>query len=406
MSARETFVVDPSDSDFVDDPVPTYARGRAEHPVYRHPGLPLVSLFRYNDIIEVLKDHGTWSSRFPLPANAEELGISEDRPQSMLGQDPPEHDRLRGFVNKVLTPGRLRRLEPRIREVARELMDDVLEQRRVDFVEAYAYPLPVIVIAEIIGVPIEDRGQFRIWSDTVVENLGEGVGGMPVDPDAVRQRIAVGQEMDEYFADLLEQRKREPRDDLLTHLVSAERDGDRLSQPEILTMLTVLLVAGNETTRNLIGNAVIQLLAHPEELARLRANPALMPSAVNEVLRFDSSVQATIRLALEPVEIRTEKIDAGESALLWLGSANRDEAIFPDPDRFDIAREPNHHLSFSFGVHYCLGSNLARLEMQIALAELLGRSRSFERTDDDSIWRSPSFILRGPKSLALEVVPG
>jgi cytochrome P450 len=323
----------------------------------------------------------------------------------MLGQDPPKHDRLRGFVNKVLTPGRLRRLEPRIREIARELMDDVLEQRCVDFVEEYCYALPVIVIAEIIGVPSEDRTQFRIWSDTVVENLGEGIGGMPIDPHAARRRVAVGQEMDQYFAELLEQRRREPREDLLTHLASAEHDGDRLGQQEILTMLTVLLIAGNETTRNLIGNAVIQLLAHPGELARLRENPALMPTAVNEVLRFDSSVQATVRRALRGVEIRDEKIDPGESALLWLGSANRDEAVFPDANRFDIARDPNHHLSFGFGVHYCLGSNLARLETQIALAELIRRTRSFRRTDDDSIWRSRSFILRGPKSLALEVVP-
>jgi len=398
------FDFNPADPAFVDDPFPIYARGRAESPVHRHAGLPMLSLFRHADIMAVLSDADLWSSRFPQPPNAEELGIDGERAQSMLGQDPPEHDRLRGFVNRGFTPRRIRGLEGRLREIAAELLDDALAQGRVDFVEAFCYPLPVIVIAELIGVPTADRRQFKEWSDKIAENLGEGLGGMSIDPVAARERAEVSREMDAYFSHLLDARTREPREDLLTQLVSAERDGDRLTRAEMLTMLSVLLIAGNETTRNLIGNIVVQLLAHPGELARLRADPGLVPTAINEVLRFDSSVQSTVRIATRPTQIGSEKIAEGESVLTWLGSANRDESVFENPDRFDVTRDPNHHLSFGFGVHYCMGSHLARLEARVALDELLKRTKSFERTDDEPIERTPSFILRGPKRLAVELV--
>jgi cytochrome P450 len=401
----EPFAFNPMDPAFVADPFPVYARGRAESPVHRHAGLPMLSLFRHADIVPVLSDADLWSSRFPLPPKAAELGLDPDREQSMLGQDPPEHDRLRSFVNRGFTPRRIRELEPHLRKIAGELLDDALARGRVDFVEAYSYPLPVIVIAELIGVPTADRHQFKEWSDKIVENLGEGMGGTPIDPVRAKERAEVSREMDAYFSRLLDERMREPRDDLLTQLVSAERDGDRLTRGEMLTMLSVLLIAGNETTRNLIGNIVIQLLAHPGELARLRADPGLVPMAVNEVLRFDSSVQSTVRRATRPTEIGSEKIAQGDAVLTWLGSANRDESVFENADRFDITRDPNHHLSFGFGVHYCMGSHLARLEARVALDELLKRTRSFERTDDAPIERTPSFILRGPERLQVELIP-
>ena len=399
----DPFAFNPMDPAFVADPFPVYARGRVESPVHRHAGFPMLSLFRHDDIVSVLRDSGLWSSRFPPPPNAAELGL--ERQQSMLGQDPPEHDRLRSFVNRGFTPRRIRALEPRLRKIAGELLDDALARGRVDFVEAYSYPLPVIVIAELIGVPTGDRLQFKKWSDKIVENLGEGVGGMPIDRARAKERMQVSREMDEYFSGLLDERLREPRDDVLTQLVSAERNGDRLTQEEMLTMLSVMLIAGNETTRNLIGNIAIQLLAHPGELARLRADPALVPTAVNEVLRFDSSVQSTARRATRSTEIGSEKVSEGETVLTWLGSANRDESVFEDADRFDVTRDPNHHVSFGFGVHYCMGSHLARLEARVALDELLKRTRSFERTDDEPIERTPSFILRGPERLPVELVP-
>jgi cytochrome P450 len=401
----QPFALNPSDAEFVANPIPLYARGRTECPVYRHPGLPLVSLFRYDDILATLKDHATWSSRFLAPPVGDGDPDEGSEGQSLLGLDPPEHDRLRSFVNRVFTPHRVARLEPRIREIARELMDEVLERGTVDFVEAYSYPLPVIVIAELIGIPSEARRQFKIWSDTVTDNLGEGVVGVPSDPASLQSRLGVAAEMADYFGRLIAERRRSPREDLLTQLARAERDGDRLSEREQLSMLTVMLIAGNETTRNLLGNAMIQLLGHPDELRRLRENPALMPTAVNEVLRFDSSVQATARRATRAVEIGGEKIEAGERALLWLGSANRDEAVFAEADRFDIARDPNPHVAFGFGIHYCLGSNLARLEARVALDELLRLARRIRRTDADPIEYTRSFILRGPKSLSLSLVP-
>lgn len=401
----QPFTLNPGDPAFVANPNPVYARGRAEHPVFRHAGLPLVSVFRYDDILEVLRDHATWSSRFPPPPDAAERGLTEEDAPSLLGADPPEHDRLRGLINKAFTPRMVARLEPRIREIARTLMDDALEKRRVDLVEALGYPLPVIVIAELLGIPSEDRKQFKDWSDAVADTLGEGIGGAPLDPEAVRGRIAAVAEMDAYMERLLEERRKRPREDLLTTLLEAEAEGSRLSHAEMLTMLRVVLIAGNETTRNLLGNAAIQLVAHPAEFERLRADLGLLPTAVSEVLRFDSPVQATVRRATRPVDLHGERIGEGESALLWLGSANRDVAHFPDPDRFDIARTPNAHLSFGFGRHFCLGSKLAQLEAVVALDELLSRTRSLTRLDDDPIAYTPSFILRGPKHLRVELTP-
>jgi len=387
------FALNPADPAFVADPVPTYARGRAEHPIYRHPGLPVLSVFRHDDVLDVLRDEQTWSSRFLPPP-----GSGDERDQSMLGLDPPDHDRLRGLVNRVFTPGRMRALDARLTGLANELLDDAIERRNVDLVEAYSYPLPVIVIAELMGVPTEDRGKFRVWSDCLVENLGEGLGGVPIDPESLRRRTEVSQEMDEYFGHLIEQRRKDPCDDLLTRLGRATDDG-LLSKGELLAMLSVMLVAGNETTRNLIGNLTLQLCAHPDQLKRVREDPALIPGAIDEVLRYDSPVQATVRRAARPLTLGDESVKENENVLVWLGSANRDPDAFSDADRFDVGRTPNHHVSFGFGIHYCLGSNLARLEGRIALRELLRRTRSFERSDAAPVERNPSFILRGPKRL-------
>ncbi len=306
---------------------------------------------------------------------------------------------------QAFTPRMIRQLEPRIRRIAGELMDVALEKRSVDIVEALTYPLPVIVIAEMIGIPGEDHAQFRAWSNIAVENLGEGIGGMPIDPERAKVRMAAAREMDAYFSELIEQRRVDPREDLLSGLVQAELEGDRLSRPEMLAMLNLLLIAGNETTTNLIGNAVLQLLAHRDELEQLRRNRALLPSAIEEVLRFDSPVQATARRATRPREVRSVQIEKDETVILWLGSANHDENVFPEAARFDISREPNRHLSFGFGNHFCLGANLARLEARIGLEELLDRTQSFEHSDAEPPPRNPSFILRGPKSLGVELVP-
>ncbi len=402
----EPFQLNPFDPDFVQNPAPTFARGRAEHPVFRHGALPMFSAFLYEDILPIFRNPASWSAVNLPPPNAAELGLPvEPEEQSMLGQDPPRHTRLRGLVNQAFTPRMIRQLEPRIRRIAGELMDVALEKRSVDIVEALTYPLPVIVIAEMIGIPGEDHAQFRAWSNIAVENLGEGIGGMPIDPERAKVRMAAAREMDAYFSELIEQRRVDPREDLLSGLVQAELEGDRLSRPEMLAMLNLLLIAGNETTTNLIGNAVLQLLAHRDELEQLRRNRGLLPSAIEEVLRFDSPVQATARRATRPREVRGVQIEKDETVILWLGSANHDENVFPEAARFDISREPNRHLSFGFGNHFCLGANLARLEARIGLEELLDRTQSFERSDAEPPPRNPSFILRGPKSLGVELVP-
>ena len=395
------FRIDPSDPAFVADPFPTYQRGRDEHPVFRHPGLPVVSLFRYADIQPVLKDPVLWSSKSP-PGSS---GNRDDGDASMLGQDPPVHTRLRGLVNQAFTPRRIRALEPRIRKVARGLVADALAQREVDLVEALAVPLPVAMIAELIGVPPEDRARFKGWSDVIASGLGEGLAGTPVDPVRERARTRAGDEMDAYFSELAAVRRRDPRDDLLTGLVSAELGGARLGERELLSMLSLLLIAGNETTTNLIGNLVLQLDAQPGELRRLRATPDLVPRAIEEVLRYDGPVQATFRTATRDTEVAGEKLREGELLLVWLGAANRDEAEFPDGERFDVARDPNRHLTFGFGVHFCLGANLARLEARVALEELLAQTREFARRDLAPPPRHPSFILRGPRRLDVCLEP-
>ncbi|HXQ23135.1 MAG TPA: cytochrome P450, partial [Candidatus Acidoferrales bacterium] len=364
-----------------------------------HEGLPVFSVFRYDDIQAILKDPSRWSNVFPLPPGIEPRA---DLPPSMLMQDPPLHTRLRGLVNQAFTPRIIKRLEPRMEEIAHALLDAALAQRRVDLVQALSYPLPVIVIAEIIGIPPKDRDQFKEWSDGLIENLGLGIMG-PEPPEVIQRELRIIDQMRVYFSQLVEERRKQPREDLLSGLVAAELEGSKLSFDEMLQMLVLLLVAGNETTTTLIGNAALELMRHPNQLARLRAHPALMPNAIEEVLRFASPVQVDVRHVQQTTVVRGHQIEAGNNVLLWLGSANRDEAVFDNPEAFDVGREDNRHLAFGFGPHYCLGANLARLEAQVALRVLLQRTRSFRRTDDDPLPLHPSFIFRSVTRLPVEL---
>lgn len=401
MGPSQDFDFNPFDPDSRRDPYPIFARARRERPVHVHSGFPIVSVFRYADIQSILKDPQTFSSAFPPPPGicAEDLP-----PRSMLGQDPPEHTRLRSLVSQAFTPRIIRGLEPRLRQVASQLLDEALDRREVDLVEALTYPLPVIAIAEIIGVPASDREQFKRWSDTAVEDLGAGLF-VPPGADRLRAMGRVFSEMDAYFSALAEERRRAPREDLLTGLVQAEVHGSRLTRAEMITMMVLLLVAGNETTTTLIGNTVLELLDHPDQLARLRANPGLSASAIEEVLRFSSPVQMDPRWVKRDVEIGGVRVEAGRFVVNWLGSANRDEQIFEHADAFDIGREDNRHLAFGFGIHYCLGANLARLEARVALETLMERTRAFERTGDGPLPLHPSIVFRGVTALPLRLVP-
>ena len=397
----DEFAFNPFDEATRRDPFALYARARREHPVYPHPGFPIISVFRYADVQAILKDPETWSNRFPPPPGVDP---SQFPPPSMLGQDPPEHTRLRGLVNQAFTPRIIRRLEPRMYEIANELLDRALDQREVDFVEALTYPLPVVVIAEIIGIPPEDREQFKQWSDAAVENLGTALF-VPPDADRMDRLAKLLAEMGAYFSALADERRRRPREDLLTGLVQAEVEGTRLTHDEMIRMLVLLLVAGNETTTTLIGNAVLELLAHPDAVARLRADPDLTPSAVEEVLRYSSPVQLDPRRATRAVELHGLRVEAGQIVVNWLGSANHDERVFPDAECFDIGRSENRHLAFGFGTHYCLGANLARLEAQVALRTLLARTRAFERLDDEPLPLHPSIVFRAVTRLPVRLLP-
>jgi cytochrome P450 len=399
MDHTQPFTFNPFDPDVRYDPFPLYARARREHPVYAHEGLPLVSVFRYDDIQTILKDPTTWSNFFPPPPGVE---LRADLPPSMLLQDPPEHTRLRGLVNQAFTPRMIRRLEPRMEEIANELLDAALAQRRVDLVEALTYPLPVIVIAEMIGVPLDQRDQFKEWSDGLVENLGLGLLA-PEPPEVIARELQLIDEMRAYFTQLVAERRAHPRDDLLSGLVAAELEGSRLSFDEMLQMLILLLVAGNETTTNLIGNAAVELMQHPDQLARLRAQPELMPTAIDEVLRFSSPVQVDARHSMCRAEVAGQTIEADTNVLLLLGSANRDESVFDAADTFDVGRADNRHLAFGFGPHYCIGANLARLEAQVAIRVLLQRTRRMQRTDDERLPLHPSFIFRGFTRIPVEL---
>ena len=398
------FVFQPLDPATRRDPFAIYARGRREHPAFVHEGLPLrvLSVFRHSDVQAILRDADAFSNVFQLQRLAPEVG--EVRPPSMLGTDPPEHTRLRSLVAKAFTPRIVQRLEGRMAEIAESLLDRALERRDVDLVEALSYPLPVTVIAEIIGIPVDHREQFKRWSDAAVANLGLAFMS-DIDPERVRRQLALFEEMRAYLVPLAEERRQSPREDLLSGLVRAEHEGSRLSHDEMISMLVLLLVAGNETTTTLIGNAVQELLAHPDEEQRVRAEPELLPRAIEEVLRFASPVQFAPRRATRAAELQGVAVREDDVLLCWIGSANRDETVFASPERFDVARDPNPHLSFGFGIHYCIGANLARLEARVALEALLRRTRSIELAGEEPLPLHPSPVFRAVTRLPVRLEP-
>jgi cytochrome P450 len=385
------------------DPFALYAQGRRDHPVFVHEGLPLrlASVFRYADVQAILRDDAAFSNSFPMRQIG---GINpEDMPPpSMLGTDGADHTRLRGLVNKAFTPRIVRQLEPRMQEIARELVADAVAKGEVDLVQGLTYPLPVTVIAEMIGVPKEDRARFKAWSDEAVASLGTAFFGGFDEARMARQRHVM-QEMRAYLVPLAEERKRSPREDLLTGLVQAELDGSRLSYDEMIQTVVLLLVAGNETTTTLIGNAVIELAARPDVADALRREPAKLDATVEEVLRWSSPVQFDPRRVVLPIELHGVKLETDDYLLCWIGSANRDEAVFDRADVFDPFRERNPHIAFGFGAHYCLGANLARLEARVALASLLAHTKSIALASAEPLPLHPSPVFRGVTRLPVRL---
>jgi pimeloyl-[acyl-carrier protein] synthase len=400
MSTSETLAFNPFLPEVHEDPYPLYHQLRAADPVHRSP-LGFWVLTRHADVLAMLRDarmsrDPRRSERMELlrsSAEVDELLSSEEAAPSMLFVDPPDHTRLRALVTKAFTPGAVERLRPRIEAIVAELLDRVGDAGEMDVVEDLAYPLPVTVICELFGVPERDRDRFRAWSRELVRLLD------PLVPtDSLERALRARQALRDYLRELIAERRAHPAGDLLTALIAAEDQGRQLSEPELVSMCVLLLVAGHETTVNLIANGTLALLRHPEARAGLQAGAELPGSAVEELLRYDSPVQFTSRHALADLEIGGRRVRAGETVIAVLGAANRDPAQFPDPDRLDLTRAPNRHVAFGGGIHFCLGAPLARVEARIAIGALLARLPGLELGPRPPV-RRDTVTLRGLASL-------
>ena len=393
-------VYNPVSARMAQDPYPDYARLRERSPVHRSRLLKGWVFSRYADVDAVLRDHRRFSSdpRKRNLSRRQKATLPGPDDYTMLFIDPPDHTRLRGLVNKAFTRRAVNALEPHIRGLVNSMLDAV-DPSGFDLMEAVANPLPVIVIAEMLGVPAEDRARFRVWSAQRARLLEPTIG-------AREREVAAeaGKAFNDYFAPIIQARRAAPEDDIVSALAQAEEEGDVLTEREMLNMLRLLLIAGNETTTNLIGNGLLALLRNPGELERLRADPGLIPSAVEELLRFDSPVQTDFRGALEDCEVNGAPVRRGENVFLLIGSANRDPAVFEEPDRLDVGRSGASHVSFGRGIHHCLGAPLARLEGRVFFEVLLERFASMRLLAERPAYRG-GVVLRGLRSLPVAAVP-
>jgi cytochrome P450 len=399
--------IKPFSPDTIEDPRPFWEAMRTEQPVYQVPGTGYFAISRYEDALQVLTNEEIFSSREPpglqLPPGPEiEAILKEGYPpaHTLLSNDPPSHTRFRALVNKAFSARRVAGMEPQIREIANHLVDGFIGEGCVELVSQFAVGLPLTVIADSLGVPHEDLGKFKKWSDDSVAPLG-GMISYQRQIECAHSLV----EFQHYFAARLEERRLEPRDDLLTDLVNARLAGvEPLNVPEMLNILQQLLVAGNETTTNLIASAMVLLLRNPEQMTAVRADPSRIPNFVEEALRLESPVSALFRVTLSDTEVGGVKIPAGSRVIVIYGSANRDDAQFPDSRRLSLEREnARSHLAFGQGVHFCIGAALARLESRIAFETLLGRLHNIRfMAERNDFTHTPSFILRGLKGLWLE----
>ncbi len=386
----------PMDPEFLADPYPTYHRLRAEDPVHHSP-LGFWVLTRYEDVASVLRD--PCFIKEPLAALvAARFGAEVPRGVglSMLDRDPPDHTRLRGLVSKAFTPRVVEGLRPRMQQIVDGLIARAQSVGSMDLIEEFAYPIPVNVICEMMGVPVKDHERFKGWSLDIARGLDSI--WLPPDSEVPRRSAAARHAISDYFRELIAERRASPRGDLLSALIAAEEADDKLNEEELLATCILILIAGHETTVNLIGNGTLALLRHPDELRRLRENPALIGSTVEELLRYDGPVQRTARIPSAAVTIGGLTIEAGEMVMPFIGAADRDPAHFPDPDRLDIARSDNRHIGFGLGIHFCLGAPLARLEGQIAINTLVRRLPKLALATDRPEYRQ-SLTLRGLKTL-------
>jgi cytochrome P450 len=382
-------VIDLFSPDVRRNPWPVYDRLRAQSPVLHVPP-PFNGwmVFDYETVKWIMTDNALFSSRIPAPNF------------SFIFTDPPEHTRLRNLISRAFTPRAIADLEPAIRAISKELFDSNIAAGQMEFAADFSAPLAMRVIAGMLGIAPEDWPRYKRWNDKLLSLTFARSGGDQAQ-QAIRDFNSVTTEMSAYLQDSLAERRNSPQSDLLTRLLEAEVEGDRLTHEEILAFFRLLMFAGQETTTNLLNNAVLSFIDHPDQLARLRNAPELLPSAIEEVLRYRSPFQWMMRTPLRDVEVHGTRIPKGAFVLPMVGAANRDPERFPDPNRFDITRDPNPHVAFGHGIHFCLGAALARLEARVALSDLLSRFESFEYAGEEPWEPRQGLIAYGPARLPI-----
>jgi cytochrome P450 len=405
MNETNAFPFDPRDPSFRANPYPVYDALRESTPVLET-ALGLLVLSRHRDCVELLHHPQTStdqrnSTLFQAYLKTLDFDPFEGREPSFLFLDPPDHTRLRGLVSYAFTPRRVRDLLPDVYRIVDELLDAALAEGGMEAVEEFAYLVPVKVICLLLGVPEADNDQFKAWS----RQLARGLDPDFMLDDATRKSMeASSLALQEYFEGLIAQRSKTPGDDMLSALIQAEQEGSRLSHGELLSTLGLLLIAGHETTVNLIGNGLLQFSRHPDEYAKLREDPSLKKSAVEEVLRFDPPVQITGRIAMTELSFDGHTLEPGSQGLCVIGAANRDRDEFgPTADDFDITRSNINHVSFGAGIHFCIGAPLARMEAQVAFERFAQRVEAFELTEEPTY--REAFVLRGLGKLPMIFVP-
>lgn len=380
------------------NPYPLYHRLRSEAPVHWDPYLHAWVVTRYADVVSVFQRFS--ADRTPSPEQLAAMGLSALTPiarvmvKQMLFMDGASHGRIRGIASRAFSPRRIENLRSHIRDIVNHLLDTVEPAGRMDVIEDLAYPLPAIVTAELLGVPPSDRDQLKIWS----EGFAEILGNFQHNPDRIPVVLEAVEGMTAYFREAIRDHRDHPKDDLITAFIDAEVGGDRLTDEEMIANLMVTMVGGQETTTNLIGNGMLTLLRHPDQLAMLRDDLSLVPSAVEELLRFESPSQHTARVAPEDTELGGKLIRKRQAVIAVMGAANRDPERFQEPDRLDIRREENRHLAFAWASHFCFGAPLARMEAQIAFDALLRRFPHIALETDQVTWRG-NLGLRGLTAL-------